>query len=458
MTGIYCRPICPARPPLKRNIRFFLCSAAAEAAGFRPCRRCRPDTVPGTPAWSGKTAVVGRAIRLIREGAIDGNNSVDDLADRLGLTARHLRRLAREELGTTLVALARTHRSHLAKRLLDDTDLPMHQVAYAAGFGSTRRFNDAIRKSFGLAPREIKRRSSKKPLPEPGVLSLELHFKLPYDWDSLVRFLGPRATPGVETVSPNSYSRTYSIGGSVGTLEVQPCLERGCLYLLLPGLDLRILNKVVQRVRWLMDCDSDPARIGADLSKDHALAKMVRLRPGLRVPGAFDGFELAIRAILGQQVTVRGATTLAGRLVGLYGTRIADNGNPGLTHLFPAPEVLASADLSAVGLPRARAATINLVAKVFVESPSLLDSTSDAASALDQLLSVPGIGAWTAQYVAMRALRDPDAFPAGDLALRKNAPVPGPKPPSSRELEDYSQRWRPWRAYAAMHLWTNITR
>ena len=451
-TGVYCRPICPVRPAKPENVRWFACAAAAEAAGFRPCRRCRPETAPGTPAWTGTAAVVSRALRLIAAGALD-DGGVDGLADRLGVGTRQLRRLFAEHLGASPARVARARRVHFARTLIAETDLPMAEVAFAAGFGSVREFNHALRTTWRRSPSELRRtRGARGPLADGADLVVRLPYRSPLDWPGLLGFLAPRATPGVETVADGVYRRTIAIGDAPGTIEVRAASGE-------PHLLMRVrlprperLLRVVERARRLFDLDADPALIATHLARSRALAPLIVRRPGLRVPGAWDGFELAVRAILGQQVTVRGATTLAGRLVAEFGTPLP-RAEDGLTHRFPEPARLADADLALIGLPRARAATIRALAAAIACGELTLDGSRDLGDAVSRLVAIPGIGTWTAHYVAMRALGEPDAFPAADLGLRRALGHGGARLASARVAE-LAEAWRPWRAYAALHLWT----
>jgi len=450
-TGIYCRPICPSPPPRPRNVRFFACAAAAQAEGFRPCLRCRPESAPGTPAWEGSPAVVRRALRLISEGALD-DDDVEAFAERLGVGGRHLRRLFEAHLGASPAAVARASRAHFARRLLDDTDLRMTDVALSAGFRGVRQFNLVMRATFKASPRELRARR-KGDAGDASGLAIRLAYRPPLDWSALLGFFALRATPGVEVVDSLGYRRTLRVGAAGGTLAVRPEPESGCarLVLRLPALDG--LQAIVARVRRVFDLDADPLRIGRQLGRSPQLAKLVRARPGLRVPGAWDGFELAVRAVLGQQVSVRGATTLASRLVARFGEALPAPAEPGLTHLFPEAAALAEADVAAIGLPGARAAAIRALARAVAEGRLPLDGGLELDELIARLCEVPGIGAWTAHYVAMRACGETDAFPAGDLGLRR-AFGSGRGPASERALLAASEAWRPWRAYAALHLWT----
>ena len=438
-TGIYCRPTCPARSPLRKNVQFFACAAAAEAAGFRPCRRCRPDAAPGTPAWNGPLATVSRAVRLIEQGALDGE-SIDELAARVGVGGRQLRRLFAAHLGISPLAVARSRRAHFARALLDATAWPMSQVASEAGFRSVRQFNEVMRSVFQRTPSELRRRGG----PAGPRIVLRLAYRPPYDWEALLAFLGARALPGVEMVSDGAFRRTFD----GGWFEVRPAAGVNALSLtvtLAHGGAGQVLA-IARRARRMFDLDADPLQIAASLSRDALLGPSLRARPGLRIPGAWDPFETAVRAVLGQQVSVRAAVTLGARLVQAFGERVAV-ATDGLTHLFPTPERLASAAVERIGMPRARAECIRSLSRsatILREPPGSLEAL------LDRVRALPGVGPWTAHYLAMRAFGEADAFPSGDLVLRKASGEP-----SVAALERRAAAWRPWRAYAAMHLWSS---
>ena len=478
-TGIYCRPVCPAPNPKPRNCLFVPSAAAAERAGFRPCLRCRPESAPGTPAWSGTAATVSRALRLIAEGALDGGG-VDALAARLGVGARHLRRLFVRRLGAPPLAIARTQRVQLAKRLLDDTDFAIGEVALASGFASLRRFNDAVVKAYGVPPRALRRRRSPGvALPSGAGFTLRLAYRPPYQWDAMMDFLAPRATPGVEEVSRTAYRRSLAVGDAVGFVEVRPAAGNDHLVAHLRLSRAVALTPIVARLRRLFDLGADPGAVDGRLRDDPLLARRVRDRPGLRVPGACDGYELAVRAILGQQVSVKGATTLAGRLVERFGVApdaigaVAPDANRGAApdanggaapdavegdgawRLFPPPERLADADVAAIGLPRARARAVSALARAVASGELALDGARGLDETVERLCALPGIGPWTAHYIAMRALGDPDAFPAGDLGLQRAAANGGGRL-TPAALSRRAEAWRPWRAYAAMHLWSAL--
>lgn len=444
-TGIFCRPICPARTPRLENCVFFVSAAAAHAAGFRPCLRCRPEIAPGVPAWNGTATTVTRALRLIADG---GPTGLDALAARLGVGPRHLRRLFRRHVGASPVAVLQTQRLLLAKQLITDSRLPLADVALAAGFGSVRRFNAVIRSTYRRPARDLRRTTS----PDAPGLTLRLAYRPPYDWAGVLAFLGPRAIPGVESVDGGVYRRTVCLDGVHGVVEVR---ASGTAHLAAAiTVDrLQALATVMSRLRQLLDLDADPAAIAAHLGRDPVLASRVARRPGLRVPGAWDAFELAVRAILGQQVSVAAATTLAGRLAAAHGDPLRVAGAPsGLAVVFPSPSALARADLTRIGLPRARAAAITSLAAAMARDPNLLRAADGLEATVRHLATLPGIGRWTAEYIAMRVLREPDAFPGDDLGLLR-AITPHLPNASATRLIQRAERWRPWRAYAAMHLW-----
>ena len=447
-TGIYCRPICRVRPPRRRNVVFYPSAAAAEAAGFRPCRRCRPESAPGTPAWRGHAATVARALRLIEAGALDGAGRVETLAERLGVGERHLRRLFALHLGASPLAVARTRRTHFARRLLDESEWPVAQVALAAGFGSVRQFNAAIRSTFHCTPSQL-RAARGAGGPADGA-HLRLALRPPFDWQALLQVLTPRAIPGVECVVEGRYRRLV---GERSAVEVSLADPGDAVRVRVLGEPPADLIGVAARVRRLFDLSADPDPIARDLGSDPVLAARVRSRPGMRVLGAWDPFESAVRVVLGQQVTVAGATTLAGRLVESFGKPLETSPDPALTHLFPEPGRLARARLEAIGLPRARAESLRALARAVSRGELRLDGAAPVESALAALTALPGIGPWSAQLIAMRALGDPDAFPAGDLGLRKALGRPG-APASASELEERAEAWRPWRSYAAQWLWS----
>lgn len=431
-TGIYCRPVCPARTPKRENCTFYPSAAAAQEAGYRPCLRCRPEVSPGLPATQGTAGTVTRALRMIAEGALDDENGVGQLAARLGIGERHLRRLFLDHLNATPVTVAQTQRVLLAKKLLSETRVPITEIAYASGFASLRRFNDAMRSVYGRPPREIRKTID---TPDAGApLRLQLAYRPPYDFDSLLAFLGARAVAGVESVEGGVYRRNLP-GGSI---EVRQAANGNSLAVTIECQDCRELRANLERTRRLFDLDADSSEISRHLGEDPLLAPVVSRYPGLRVPGAWDGFELAVRAILGQQVSVPAARTLAGRIVERWG---------GGT-LFPLPAALAEADLTTVGVTGARARAIRGLAAAVASGAVAFGSAGDPQDLVARLTEFDGVGAWTAQYIAMRAFSEPDAFPASDLILRRAAGNL-----TARELEARSELWRPWRAYAAIYLW-----
>ncbi len=444
-TRIYCRPICPARTCNEKNVRYYPSAAAAAEAGFRPCLRCRPESSPGTPAWLGTSNTVSRALRLIGEGGLE-DGGVEVLAERLGVGSRHLRRLFLRHLGATPMAVAQTRRLHFAKKLIDETSLPMSQIALAVGFGCVRRFNAGIRKVYHRTPTQLRHLARRKDMQPGNHYLFRLHFRPPYHWEGMLAFLAARATPGVEAVEAGKYRRTISLQGHDGYFEVSLDQGRDALLVRIEFGDPHSLIFIIERIRKMFDLGADWAAIVHGLRSDPVLVASVDADPGLRVPGCWNGFELAVRAILGQQITVKGAAALAGRMVSRLGKPFC--GARGLTHLFPPPEVLADAKLGDIGLTGARAETIRALARAVCGGKINFEGVVDSDEFLNRLCEIPGMGKWTAQYVAMRALGEPDAFPSSDLGLLRAMALG-----SSRELEHRAEAWRPWRAYAAMYLW-----
>lgn len=450
-TGIYCRPICPSRTPKRVNVDFLPSAAAAEEAGFRACRRCRPETAPGTPAWNGTSSTVSRALRLIEEGMLD-HESVESMAQRLGMGARQLRRLFRQHLGTTPRMVARTRRAHLARGLLDTTALPMSQIAHASGFGSIRRFNEVMLASFGCAPSSIRRSQCS----DADMIRLRIPVRPPLGWEPLLRFLRDRAIPGVEQVDGTSYRRTVRIGDAVGTMKVE--YSGGSSLELTVSDSLRTeVTSVVAGVRRLFDIDADAGQITKVLRADSQLAPHLGDLKVVRVAGAFNPFEVVVRAVLGQQISVKGATTLAGRVVAKYGEPLERPDGTELTHTFPSAARLANARIESVGLPKKRGETIRALSRAVASGELDLIVGSSLTETLETLMEIPGIGPWTANYLAMRVFREPDAFPAGDLVLRKILSSNG-EPLRAKALESASEQWRPWRAYVTLALWQSVTR
>ena len=446
---VYCRSICPAPTAKEKNCRYFPTAAAAAEAGFRPCLRCRPECSPGTPAWLGTSNTVSRALRLIGESGLD-DTGMEGLAERLGVGSRHLRRLFVRHLGATPSAVAQTRRLHFAKKLIDETRLPLGEVAVAAGFGCVRRFNAAIRKTYKRTPTQIRRLARQSPAPSENQYIFHLRFRPPYQWSSMLAFLGARAMPGVEAVESGRYLRSISVDGVSGYFEVSFEEELNSLQVRIQFGEPRALFFIVERIRTMFDLNADWSDIALAFRGDPTMGALIKRAPGLRVPGCWNGFELAIRAILGQQITVRAATTFAGRLVQKFGQPFAGTGS--LTHLFPSAEALAEADLTSIGLTRARSQTIRALARAVCDGRVRFEGIVESEAFLRQLTEVPGIGNWTAQYVAMRALGEPDAFPVGDVALLAAMQLTQPA-----ELERRAEEWRPWRAYAVMYLW-NVPR
>ena len=443
-TKIYCRPVCRGRTSQEKNVRYFPSAAAAAEAGFRPCLRCRPECSPGTPAWAGTQNTVSRALRLISETGLE-DGGVEALAEHLGVGSRHLRRLFLRHLGATPIAVAQTRRLHFAKRLIDETTLPMTQIAFAAGFGSVRRFNAAIRNVYHRTPTQIRSLAQKmSPQPENQYL-FHLSFRPPYDWERLLEFLEARAIPGVEAVEAGCYRRSIFVNGNRGYFGVSPDASRNALKVRVQIGEPRSLFFIIERIRAMFDLDADWATIARTLEADPIFVSHVHSHPGLRVPGCWNGFELATHAVLGQRLGIRRATALAGQMVQAFGEPFCLA--YGLTHLFPVPEVLADANLESVGLPRVLADAIRGLARRVCEGQINFEKVMDSRVFLARLSEIPGIGECAKQWVTMRALRDPDAFPSADRGLARTLALP-----SSSELEQRSQAWRPWRAYAAIYL------
>ncbi|HEY4279352.1 MAG TPA: AlkA N-terminal domain-containing protein [Conexibacter sp.] len=487
-TGIYCRPSCPAMTPKRGNVRFLRSAAAAQREGFRACKRCRPDASPGSPEWNVRADVVARAMRMIADGSVD-RDGVGGLAARLGYSERHLHRQLVAELGAGPLALARAQRAHSARLLIETTDMPFTEIAFAAGFPSIRQFNETIREVFAVTPTEQRRRSAHRGNPAPGAgdsgaLTLRLRRREPFDAAGLLAFLGVRAVPGVEALDGDTYRRVLSLPHGLGVVALTPRADHVECTLRLA--DMRDLSAAVQRCRRLLDLDADPAAIDAALSADPLLAPLVAATPGLRVPGAVDGAELAVRAVLGQQVSVAGARTIAGRLAAEHGEALADampgyaesaarrtgaeparsagRGkraavaelfSPALAHAFPTAAAIAAIDPEQLPMPRARGRALVGLCAAIAAGEVELDPGADRDEARAQLLALPGIGPWTAEYVAMRVLGDPDAFPATDLGIR-HALARLDMPHDARSAAALAERWRPWRAYAALHLWATL--
>jgi AraC family transcriptional regulator, regulatory protein of adaptative response / DNA-3-methyladenine glycosylase II len=452
-TGIYCRPICPAKAAKFQNVLFLPSAAAAQAAGFRPCLRCRPELSPDVAAWRGTENTVARALQLIAEGGLDGEADVEGLAERLGVGERQLRRLFTRHLGASPVAVAQTRRLLFAKQLVQETGLSMAEVALASGFGSIRRFNAVFRALYSRAPSAFRHGKGTAS----SDIVLRLGYRPPYDWDAMLGFLAARAVPGVERVVGGAYRRTLEVDGGVsGTLEVRPCRDALVARFRIPS--MQALPALVAKLRRVFDLDADVQTIGAHLARDPALGPLVARRPGLRSPGGWDGFEQAVRAILGQQVSVVAARKLAGALVAIAGGPVPAGrlDYPGLDHLFPTPARLLAADLSRLPMPEARKEALRWVAVAALRDPELFRVGVGSDTAVAKLRALRGFGDWTAQYVALRALGEADAFPAGDVALQRAARklIGRPTKLGAPELLARADPWRPWRGYAAQHLWT----
>jgi len=453
-TGIYCRPICPARPPKPEHCRFFPSAAAAQEAGFRPCLRCRPETAPELGSWRGTSNTVSRGLALIDEGVLDRDDArVDLLAERLGVGERQLRRLFARHLGASPIAVAQTRRALFAKQLIHDTRLPMAEIALAAGFGSVRRFNETFRGLFGRPPASLRHKSS-APRGSVAGVTLRLRYRPPYDWAAMIAHLRDRAIEGVERVDGARYRRTAAHGGELGVVEIEHEPARRCVVATIRFPSVRALPAMVTRIRRAFDLSADVEAIGAHLSRDPWLAPLVSARPGLRTPGAWDGFELAVRSVLGQQISVGAARALAGRLARCCGSVLGEGAEDGLTLAFPGPAEVARANLSSLPMPGARKETLAALARAALADPLLFQPLDTLDETLGKLRAIRGIGEWTAHYIALRAAREPDAFPASDLGLLRAAAEQHAGRPSPDTLRARAERWRPWRGYAAQHLWT----
>jgi AraC family transcriptional regulator of adaptative response / DNA-3-methyladenine glycosylase II len=454
-TRVYCRPVCAARTPVFERCRFVPTAAAAEAAGYRPCLRCRPETAPGSPAWRGTAATVQRALRLITDSAGE-ELMAERLAERLGISSRHMRRLFLDQLGASPKAIASAQRFAVARQLLRQTRLPISHVALAAGFGSVRRFNDAAKGALGVTPSEYRAHGSRGRRPAADTdFRLSLCYRPPFAWQELLEYFRTRAVAGLERVSDGTYFRAIEINGVRGLMSARADRDHDrieCRFSLARPV---ILTGAVQRIRDLFDLDAAPAEVDRLLGSDPLLAPIVAQTPGLRIPGAWSPFEMTVRAIVGQQVSVKSATTVLGRLVARFGKALDGNeqatpfGTP--TQTFPEPAALAGRDLSGVGLTRTRARTLETVAAAFASDPDFVHGAMPPGQARERLLAIRGVGPWTADYVSLRALRNPDAFPAADLGLLKASGAP-----SASALGARAEAWRPWRGYAVVYLWKSL--
>ncbi|MGW7045355.1 AlkA N-terminal domain-containing protein [Streptomyces avermitilis] len=447
-TRIYCRPSCPVVPPKPENMTFYPSAAACQQAGFRACKRCRPDTSPGSPEWNQRADLVARAMRLIGDGLVD-REGVPGLATRLGYSTRQIERQLLAELGAGPLALARAQRAQTARLLIETTTLPMAEIAFAAGFSSIRTFNDTVREVFALSPSELRGRLPKKTVVSPGALTLRLPFRAPLNPDNLFGHLAATAVPGVEEWRDGAYRRTLRLPYGHGIVALTPAADHMACRLSLS--DLRDLPVAISRCRRMLDLDADPVAIDDQLRADPLLAPLVDKAPGRRVPRTVDEAEFAVRAVLGQQVSTAAARTHAARLVTAHGEAVADP-EGGLTHLFPAPEALAAVAPESLAMPRTRRTTFTTLVRQLAEGRLNLGVESDWAETRARLLSLPGFGPWTADVIAMRALGDPDAFLPTDLGIRRAAEELG-LPSTPAALTARAAAWRPWRAYAVQYLW-----
>jgi AraC family transcriptional regulator of adaptative response / DNA-3-methyladenine glycosylase II len=454
-TKIYCRPSCPVRPPYARNMRFYPTAAAAQRAGFRACKRCRPDASPGSPEWNIRGDAVARAMRLIADGTVD-REGVTGLAARLGYTVRQLERLMQSEVGATPLAVARAQRAQMARVLIETTEMPFSDAAFAAGFSSIRQFNDTVRSVCDLTPTMLRSRARSRlggdDVVSSGVISLRLPVRTPFAYDGLFGHLAASAVPGVEEVRDGAYRRTLRLPHGNGIVGLSPHPDHVRCRLVVD--DFRDLSAAIARCRRLLDLDADPEAIVDALGADEALATLVAKAPGQRIPRTVDEHELALRVVLGQQVSMAAARTHAGRLAAAYGSPLHD-AEGGLTHVFPSVEHLAEIDAEHLAFPKSRQRTLIALIEALTEGTVLLDSGCDWNVAREQLLALPGIGHWSAEMIAMRALGDPDAFPVTDLGVSLAAGELG-LPSAPKQLAAYGDRWRPWRSYATQHLWTAL--
>ncbi|MFD8061650.1 AlkA N-terminal domain-containing protein [Streptomyces cyaneofuscatus] len=450
-TRIYCRPSCPVVPPKVRNMTFYPSAAACQQAGFRACKRCRPDTSPGSPEWNARADSVARAMRLIRDGVVD-REGVPGLAARLGYSARQIERQLLAELGAGPLALARAQRAQTARALIETTTLPLAEVAFAAGFSSIRTFNETVREVFAQAPGELRTRAARGPLAPatPGVIALRLPYRAPLNPSNLFGHLAATAVPGAEEWRDGAYRRTLTLPYGHGIVALTP--QPGHIAARLSLTDPRDLTQAISRCRWLLDLDADPVAVDDRLRTDPLLAPLVEAGPGRRVPRTVDGAEFAVRAVLGQQVSTAAARTHAARLVTAHGVEV-DDPEGGLTHLFPTPEALAGLDPETLALPRTRRTTLTTLVAALADGTLHLGTGTDWERARTELSALPGFGPWTVEAIAMRALGDPDAFLPTDLGIRRAAERLG-LPATPAVLTARAADWRPWRAYAVQYLWT----
>ena len=453
-TGVYCRPICPVKTPQRKNCRFFASAEAAEKASFRPCLRCRPELAPGHAPVDQAHRIAHLITRRIDEGLIDEGAGLEEIAAQFQLSSRQLRRIVQKELGVSPIELMQTRRLLLAKQLLTETPLPVIEIAFASGFSSLRRFNDAFRTQYRMPPTRLRKHATEldAKLDAAGTSTLQLSYRPPFDWEGILKFLAGRMIRDVEFVTAESYARTVRLGKHTGWIKATHAPEKRSLLVEFTHTLSPVLPALLGRLRNLFDLAARPDLIAAHLMKDPLLRKSVAKNPGLRVPGAFDGFEMAIRAILGQQITVKAATTIAGRFADAFGEKI-ETPFPELTRLSPLAARVARArieDVAKLGIISTRAASIIALARAFESGALKLDAGASPEADIEKLMTLPGIGQWTAHYIAMRASRWPDAFPTGDIGVRNN--LGGV---SAKQADEMSQAWRPWRSYAVMHIWND---
>jgi AraC family transcriptional regulator of adaptative response / DNA-3-methyladenine glycosylase II len=448
-THIYCRPSCPAITPQPGNVRFYPTAASAQQAGFRACMRCRPDASPGSPEWDMRADVVARAMKLIADGIVD-REGVAGLAGHLGFSARQVQRVLVAEVGAGPLALARAQRAQTARILMETTDLPVSQVAFAAGFASVRQFNDTIREVFAKTPTDLRLKSKRRGDRSAGSIQLRLPYRAPFDAESLFEFLAFRAVPGVESYTDGTFLRSLDLPHGEGVVELTP--DDGCVRSTFYLQDLRDLTAAVTRCRRLLDLDADPVAVDETLSLDPLLRPSVQRTPGKRMPGAVDGAELAVRGVIGQQISVAGARTVTGRLVSAAGRRLI-NPRPTVTHLFPTAEEILSADDAAFAMPGSRRRTLESLAGAIAEGTVRINPGEDPDEVERRLLELPGIGPWTTAYVSLRALGHPDAFLPTDVGVRRGIARLGHHD-DIETVNRLAEQWRPWRAYAMAHLWT----
>jgi len=448
-TGIYCRPICPVRVPKRENIQLYRSAAGAAEAGFRPCLRCRPESSPGTPAWIGAPYKVSRALQLIAKGSLD-DDSVASLAAKLSIGPRQLGRLFQQHVGASPIAVAQTQRLHFAKKLIDETSLPLSEVCFAAGFGSVRRFNAVFQKTYGRSPKEL--RKGKK-VDRSDAIEVRLCYRPPLDWRAMLAYLEYRKIPGVEHIdfASNSYARTIFLQGKAGDIQLRFSEEGSFATLKINFPDTRLLYHIVEKVRLLFDLKADSEEIDRFFLKDKLLKKLAKKNPGTRVTGCWDGFEVTVRAILGQQVTVKAATTLAGRVADRHGKAYVGS-LVELTHTFPTAKQIAEADLDGLGIVGQRIQAIKTVAGKVASKEIVFDGVPETENFVASICEIKGIGEWTAHYIALRVLNDPNAFPYSDLILRRAA-APAGETLTAKKLLQRAEAWKPWRAYAVILLW-----